>query len=182
MRMLIARARGVVCALAISGAISGLVSGCVLVEQIGALQERDTRASVPTLSELQSQVDWADPENLASPEIAKKTKRKPVSDANVPRPKVKPVIVDPKSLVGLDKLAIEEMLGAPQHITLAQPATVWAWEQDGCRMRLFFYPDLAAQKFRALTYEISADQPKKNAMLIETCASRIKWANAKTPR
>jgi hypothetical protein len=95
---------------------------------------------------------------------------------------MKPEIIDPKSLVGLDKATIEEMLGAPQHITLAQPATVWAWEQDGCRMRLFFYPDLNAQKFRALTYEISAEQPTKNAMLIETCASRIKWANAETSR
>lgn len=178
MRMLIAHAKGVVCALA----ISGLVSGCVLVEQIGALSDDDLRASVPTLSELQSQADWANPEDLTKPGTRGKPKRKPGSDANVPRPKIKPVIVDPKSLVGLDKSTIEQMLGAPQHITLAQPATVWAWEQDGCRMRLFFYPDLAAQKFRALTYEISAEQPKKNAMLIETCASRIKWANAKTPR
>lgn len=178
MRMLIARAKGAVCALA----ISVLVSGCVLVEQIGALSQKDTQASVPTVSELRSQVDWADPEDLAAAEARNKTRRKNVGDANVPRPKTKPEIVDPKSLVGLDKNAIEQMLGAPQHITLAQPATVWAWEQDGCRMRLFFYPDLAAQKFRALTYEISAEQPKKNAMLIETCASRIKWANAKTPR
>lgn len=178
MRMLIARAKGAVYALAISGA----VSGCVLVEQIGALREGDTRASVPTVSELQSQVDWADPEDLASVGTGNKVKRKSAGDVNVPRPKTKPEIVDPRTLVGLDKMAIEQMLGAPQHITLAQPATVWAWEQDGCRMRLFFYPDLAAQKFRALTYEISAEQPDKNAMLIETCASRIKWAHAKTPR
>lgn len=178
MRVLIAGAKGVVCA----SAISLMASGCVLVEQIGALNQDDARASVPTVSELRSQVDWADPENLATPDSRIKTKRKSTGDANVPRPKIKPEIVDPKTLVGLDKMAIEQMLGAPQHITLAQPATVWAWEQDGCRMRLFFYPDLAAQKFRALTYEISAEQPKKNAMLIETCASRIKWANAETPR
>lgn len=178
MRMLIARAKGVICA----SAISAMVSGCVLVEQIGALSQNDNQASVPTVSELRSQVDWADPKDLASAESRTKAKRKNVGDANVPRPKIKPEIVDPKSLVGLDKMAIEQMLGAPQHITLAQPATVWAWEQDGCRMRLFFYPDLAAQKFRALTFEISAEQPKKNAMLIETCASRIKWANAETSR
>lgn len=178
MRMLIAGAKGVICATA----ISAIASGCVLVEQIGAIGEDGTQVSVPTLSQLRSQVDWADPEDLASAELKRKTKRKNVGDTNVPRPKTKPEIVDPKSLVGLDKMAIEEMLGAPQHITLAQPATVWAWEQDGCRMRLFFYPDLAAQKFRALTFEISAQQPKKNAMLIETCASRIKWANAETSR
>lgn len=39
---------------------------------------------------------------------------------------MKSEIIDPKSLVGLDKATIEKMLGAPQHITLAQPATVWA--------------------------------------------------------
>lgn len=178
MQMLIARAKGVICA----SAISAMVSGCVLVEQIGAIGQDGTKASVPTVSQLQSQVDWADPENLASAQSRTKPKRKNISDANVPRPKMKPEIVDPKSLVGLDKMTIEQMLGAPQHITLAQPATVWAWEQDGCRMRLFFYPDLAAQKFRALTFEVSAVQPKKNAMLIETCASRIKWANAETSR
>ena len=178
MRMLIVRARGVVGALA----LSGMLSGCALVEKIDSLGDSASQVSVPTASELRSQVDWADPKDVAAVSAAKVVKRKSSGDANVPRPKTKPEIVDPKSLVGLDKLAIEEMLGAPQHITLAQPATVWAWEQDGCRMRLFFYPDLAAKKFRALTYEISAEQPKKNTMLIETCASRIKWANAKTPR
>lgn len=178
MRMLIVRARGVVGALA----VSGLLSGCALVEKMNSLGTNGNQVAAPTASELRSQVDWADPKDVAAVSTTTRPKRKTIPGANVPRPKTKPEIVDPKSLVGLDKLAIEEMLGAPQHITLAQPATVWAWEQDGCRMRLFFYPDLAAKKFRALTYEISAEQPKKNAMLIETCASRIKWANAKTPR
>tara|TARA_R110002072_G_scaffold42848_3_gene120734 strand:- start:3174 stop:3722 length:549 start_codon:yes stop_codon:yes gene_type:complete len=182
MKMLIARAKGVVGALAVFGAVSGFVSGCALVEQIDAIGKNDRRVSVPTVSDLRSQVDWAAPEDFEAAAARTKAKRVSAGDANVPRPKTKPEIVDPRTLVGLDKMAIEEILGAPQHITLTQPATVWAWEQDGCRMRLFFYPDLAAQKFRALTYEISADQPKKNAMLIETCASRIKWANAKTPR
>lgn len=172
MRMLIARAAGVVCAL--------MISGCALVEQIGALTTQDSGAPVPTLSELESRGDWTNPEDLKKASAKNGQNRKAAGDAAIPRPKTKPEIVDPKALVGLDKEAIEQMLGSPHHITLAQPATVWAWEQDGCRMRLFFYPDLNEQKFRALTYEISADTPKKNAMLIETCASRIKWANAET--
>ena len=172
MRMLIARAICVVCALTISG--------CTLVEQIGALSSADDTVAVPTLSELESGADWANPEDLVEAPGKKGRTRKSDGEAVVPRPKTKPEIVDPKALVGLDKETIEQMLGSPHHITLAQPATVWVWEQDGCRMRLFFYPDLNAQKFRALTYEISADMPKKNAMLIETCASRIKWANAET--
>lgn len=172
MRMLIARAAGAVCAL--------MISGCTLVEQIGALSTRDNGDPAPTLSELESGADWTSPGDIK--EAAAKNGRNRIATVNVtvPRPKTKPEIVDPKALVGLDKETIEQMLGSPHHITLAQPATVWAWEQDGCRMRLFFYPDLNAQKFRALTYEISAEMPKKNAMLIETCASRIKWANAET--
>jgi hypothetical protein len=46
MRMLIARAKGVICA----SAILTMVSGCVLVEQIGALRSNDNQASVPTVS------------------------------------------------------------------------------------------------------------------------------------
>lgn len=174
MRMLAARAIGV--------GLAFIISGCTLVEQIGALTSPDNQGAVPTVSDLKSGADWADPEDAKRAAAHRNGALKPSGAAPVPRPKIKPEIVDPKALVGLDKAAIEQMLGAPHHITLAQPATVWAWEQDGCRMRLFFYPDLAAKKFRALTYEVSAEQPKKNAMLIETCASRIKWANAKTSR
>ena len=172
MRMLIARAAGAVCVL--------MISGRAVVEEIGAVSTKDQSAAVPTLSELETRGDWASAEDLKSSAVRRLGKSKAAAVVTIPRPKTKPEIVDPKALVGLDKQAIEKMLGAPHHITLAQPATVWAWTQDGCRMRLFFYPDLNAQKFRALTYEISADQPKKNAMLIETCASRIKWANAET--
>ena len=175
MRMSVARANGAVGAIV----ISGLLSGCALVERIGALGEDDQQASVPTVSDLGSQEDWADPADLAADRNGEEISR---GDTDVPRPKTKPEIIDPKSLVGLDKVAIEQMFGAPQFITIAQPATVWSWEQDGCRMRLFFYPDIATQKFRALTYEISAEKPTKNATLIETCASRIKWSNAETTR
>lgn len=175
MRMLFAR-------IVIGAAFAFTISGCSLIEQIGALTSPDGGPAVPTVGDLRAGADWADPEDMKHANVEKRSGRKRSDGTGVPRPKSKPEIVDPKALVGLDKAAIAQMLGAPHHITLAQPATVWAWEQDGCRMRLFFYPDLAAQKFRALTYEVSADQPKKNAMLIETCASRIKWANAETSR
>ena len=175
MRLLVARARGMVCA----SVISMLLSGCALIEQIGAAGKNDQQVSVPIFGDLGSEEDWAD---MADPAGARKEEEISRGDADVPRPKTKPEIVDPRSLVGLDKEAIEQMFGAPQSVTIAQPATVWAWERDGCRMRLFFYPDIAAQKLRALTYEISADQPTKNATLIETCVSRIKWANAETTR
>ena len=160
-----------------------LISGCTLIERIGAVTSSGDTAHVPTITELQQQVDWAEP---GTPEPDNLKDRK-AAKVFIPRPKTKPAILDPKALVGLDKSAITEILGEPHRITLAQPATVWAWEQDGCRMRLFFYPDLAQQKFRALTYEISTgaktqSQRARDSMLIETCASRIKWANAGVSR
>jgi len=159
------------------------ISGCTLIERIDAATSSDGASRAPTVAELRQQVDWAEPGSPGPGDL----KDKKAETAFVPRPKSKPVIVDPKMLVGLDKSAIAEILGEPHRITLAQPATVWAWEQDGCRMRLFFYPDLAKQKFRALTYEISTGaknkyQRARDSMLIETCASRIKWANAGTAR
>ena len=171
MKNLISRGVVVACCL--------LIAGCTLIERIGAATSSGNSVHAPTLSELRKQVDWAEP-GAPEPENLKDRKAAKVF---VPRPKTKPAIIDPKALVGLDKSAIAEILGEPHRITLAQPATVWAWEQDGCRMRLFFYPDLARQKFRALTYEISTDaktksQRARDSMLIETCASRIKWANA----
>lgn len=160
-----------------------LISGCTLIERIGAATSPDETAHVPTITELRQQVDWAEPGSTEQESL----KDRKAAKVFVPRPKTKPAIIDPKALVGLDKSAITEILGEPHRITLAQPATVWAWEQDGCRMRLFFYPDLARQKFRALTYEISTgaktkSQRARDSMLIETCASRIKWANAGVAR
>ena len=66
------------------------------------------------------------PGGVTAAQIRKKIKVSSRVDADVPRPGMKSEIIDPKSLVGLDKATIEKMLGAPQHITLAQPATVWA--------------------------------------------------------
>ena len=151
-----------------------LLSGCALVDSLETALTPETGQPAADTGTTVTQTAALPPDTDAD--------RSQKDEAFVPRPKTKPEIVDPKSLVGLDKQSIEKILGAPHHITLAQPATVWVWEQDGCRMRMFFYPDLAGDKFRALTYEISAKQAKRNAMLIETCASRIKWANAGTGR
>ena len=160
-----------------------LLSGCSIAEHISAATSSGDAPQSLTEGQLRDQVDWADP-GAAAPPLEARAKAE--SDF-VPKPKIKPEILDPKQLVGLDKPAIVRILGEPHRITLAQPATVWAWEQDGCRMRLFFYPDLAKKTFRALTYEISTGaktryQITRDSMLIETCASRIKWANASAIR
>ena len=50
MRMLVARAKSAVCVTV----MSGLVSGCALVERFDALGQGGQQASVPTVSELRS--------------------------------------------------------------------------------------------------------------------------------
>lgn len=99
-----------------------------------------------------------------------------------PRPKRKPDIVDPKTLVGLDKASISALFGEPHRITMAQPALVWSWATVGCEMRLFLYPDVADKTFRALAYEINAAPAKHKAVMVDTCASRLKWAHAEATR
>ena len=99
-----------------------------------------------------------------------------------PIPKRKPDIVDPKTLVGLDKETVSEMFGEPHSITLSQPALVWSWQTDDCVMRLFFYPDVADRTFKALAYQINAIDQKHKAVVLDTCASRLKWAHAEATR
>ena len=103
----------------------------------------------------------------------------------VPLPKRKPAIpmtIDPKALVGLDKAAATGLFGAPHTITFAEPAMVWAWQVQGCRMKLFFYPDVAEKTFRTLTWEVSADAASGDTALAETCPTRIRRAHADVPR
>lgn len=148
------------------------ISGCAVFDDIGTALSPGV-AAVPAAT--------ARSGDVTPPEIRPSAARH-ARTGTVPLPKRKPDLVDPKTLVGLDKAAVSVLFGAPHRVTTAEPATVWAWETGGCRMRLFFYPDVSATTQRALTYEISADSEKFNALLVDTCASRLKWAHAETSR
>lgn len=136
------------------------VSGCAVIDEV------DRALSPPVTS--------AAPAGASSGDAA-------AAEA-VPLPKRKPVVIDPKSLVGLDKAAVTDLFGAPHSITFAEPAMVWAWQLQGCRMKLFFYPDVAEKTFRALTWEVSGDGAPGSSALAETCPSRIRRAHADVPR
>lgn len=79
-----------------------------------------------------------------------------------PPPRVKPPsakpsapspVFPPESLKGLDEAAARRLLGAPAQQTGRPPARLWRYETPGCRLTLAFYPDVASQSWRVLSYE-----------------------------
>lgn len=92
------------------------------------------------------------------------------------RPLPKPNLVDPKILVGLDQVTVEEMLGKPANIRDEPPATVWSYKSDSkddsCTLDVFFFVDIEANKLRALSYDVQTNDFKTND---------IKTASGKAP-
>lgn len=158
------------CGMLVAG-ISAL-SGCSFLEDLGgAMSNNAPPASAGAPPE-------AAPNGGSEPSAASTSP--PL--ATTPVPKRKPDIVDPKTLVGLDKAAVTALFGEPHSITLAQPALVWSWRTDDCVLRLFFYPDVSDRKFKALAYQINTTEEKHKAVVIDTCATRLKWAHDEATR
>lgn len=153
-------------------AVVALVSGC-------AMLDRMEKSADGGSEEKKKVAVWEPTAATPGPDSAVATR---ASADQTPRPKRKPDIVDPKALVGLDKAAISSIFGQPHRITVAQPALVWSWQTEDCEMRLFLYPDVGNQTFRALAYEISAAEERHKAVVVDTCASRLKWAHAEDSR
>lgn len=76
---------------------------------------------------------------------------------NPPEPpiaKERPQPIDPKKLVGLTRDEIKEMIGTPSTVHDEPPAVIWSYGSDGCRLEVFFYPDVADQTLKSLTYDV----------------------------
>ena len=57
-------------------------------------------------------------------------------------------------VVGLTPPETAHLLGQPRSQEEKGPAKIWHYTADGCRMSVFFYPELATLKFRALRIEV----------------------------
>jgi hypothetical protein len=57
-------------------------------------------------------------------------------------------------VIGLDRVAIEALFGAPQQRAEPPPAVVWRYESSDCAVEVYFYLDLTNQVMRALLYEV----------------------------
>ncbi|MGH6879786.1 hypothetical protein [Hypericibacter sp.] len=62
---------------------------------------------------------------------------------------------DPKRLVGLNEAQTIGLLGDPFIAEERPPARIWTFSEAGCRLQVFFYPDLSDQHFEALTVAFS---------------------------
>ncbi len=84
-------------------------------------------------------------------------------ETGAPRPS--PVVDpdDPQRLVGLDLPEATELLGEPSIAEEQPPGKILTYVWEDCRLRVFFYPDLSDQHFKALTYEFSGIEASAEA-------------------
>lgn len=61
-------------------------------------------------------------------------------------------------LVGLSRDEARSMLGTPASATEEASAIVWRYAENDCQLRLFFFMDMTAHDFRALSYDASSSQ------------------------
>lgn len=86
--------------------------------------------------------------------------RKPLEAAAVPDAPTEPdaarTTPDVESLLGLDFVAVRELLGQAALEEIQAPATVWAYNGRGCVLNIFFYPHVDGGEYRALTYDVKS--------------------------
>ena len=105
-------------------------AGCEAVDDLSA-----------TLSEGWSRLTAPDAASPATPESPKEA---PVKTAGLV----------PQKLIGLDQRQVQDLLGVANRTREVSPAVVWEYRTKGCGLDVFFYLDLASQRFRALAYDI----------------------------
>jgi hypothetical protein len=97
----------------------------------------------------------------------------------LPRRAVRPAPVEafnPGQLIGLDVEDVKQMIGAPDAVRAASPATVWSYNHTAaaCSLEIFFYMDLGSQKLRALAYDVSSTGKPGDQRTAADCAGRIR--------
>lgn len=80
----------------------------------------------------------------------------------------------PGNLVGLDERAVVRLLGQPESVRSKPPATVWSYTAADCELEVFFYLDLASERFRVLAYEVYARRGSRE--MKKVCLGRIQSA------
>jgi len=93
------------------------------------------------------------------------------------RPQPKPNMLDPKILVGLDQVAVEELIGKPLGINDEPPATVWSYRNEDCTLDVFFYLDIGTHKLRALSYDVKTGSKSGLDGAAKLCVGRIQAEN-----
>lgn len=89
--------------------------------------------------------------------------RKPTETAVLPEGEAagtvpEPDVPDVETLLGLDFVAVRDLLGDPALEEIQAPATVWAYNGRGCVLSVFFYPHVDGGEYRALTYDVKGGE------------------------
>jgi hypothetical protein len=94
---------------------------------------------------------------------------------------VPPARYDPKTLIGKDRGQLLDVLGAPDGIREAPPATVWNYATRECTLDIYLYMDIASREFHALAYEVKKGDLPGDEDAAARCAGEIHESNlAKT--
>jgi hypothetical protein len=99
------------------------------------------------------------------------------------RPGVKPVRppsvpgVDPKTLIGKNQTEAQDVLGPPNVVRNAPPATIWQYSTDGCTLDVFFYMDLGSNSLRALAYDAKLPEAAASEQAIAQCVGLVQVTN-----
>jgi len=73
--------------------------------------------------------------------------------------RLKSYVIAPAQLVGLSEAEIQNLMGRPSLMDDRPPAKTWRYLRGGCTLTLALYPDVETRIFRALTYEVTSDDP-----------------------
>ena len=102
--------------------------------------------------------------------------RKPTETAALPDggavgTEPEPGVPDVETLLGLDFVAVRDLLGDPALEEIQAPATVWAFNGRGCVLNVFFYPHVDGGEYRALTYDVKGGEEEPG--LPQRCFSEL---------
>ena len=88
-----------------------------------------------------------------------------------------PFVVGLRRLIGLDRASTKALLGDPSSYQEDPPARIWSYNAGVCVLKVFFYPRVDIEEFRALTYEITDSAASANEEQTRGKSSRSRISN-----
>lgn len=121
--------------------------------------------------------DGETPQSMNQPVAAPEPQQTASVPPLPPRRPTRPAPAEPMDLsrlVGLDPDDVRKLLGAPDRVREANPATVWAYASNACLLEVYFYMDLGSQKLRVLAYDINTAGRANDQRASNGCANQIR--------
>jgi len=152
-------------------AAAAAVAGCGLLPETPAKPAMPRQAGAPEHAIHVVPIVQPRPEELTQPSKAQ------VAAVPPAKPAPKPNLFDPRRLVGLDQVTVEDTMGKPEGIYQEPPATVWSYKGTDCTLDVYFYLDIGSNKLRALSYDAKTEAKTDRDGAIRVCVGRIQAEN-----